>query len=68
MMITAIADFPGMLEPIECRFARKRFWCFGFVLSGCGQKFKRRIMAKGIVIIDIFIALSDATNPLRQKG
>ena len=71
-MVSALAGVPGMLDAVQRGLAGERRWRFavgrGGLTAAAGQELARRIVAQGVVIVDVFIAQGDARDPLSQEG
>ena len=70
-MVSALAGIPGMLDAVQRGLAGKRRWRFAVgrgLAAAAGQELARRIVAQGVVVVDVFIAQGDAGNPLSQEG
>ena len=72
LMVPAIAGVPGVLDAVQRRFAgqRRRAFTGGRrrLAAAIGEELARRIVAQGVVIVDVFIAQGDARDPLGQEG
>ena len=61
-----------MLDAVQRRFAgqRRRAFTGGRrrLAAAIGEELARRIVAQGVVIVDVFIAQGDARDPLGQES